>query len=39
MNYRWRDSVQDMFFWVYLDAANRVQRTGQGVELPVETID
>lgn len=39
MNYRWRDNVQDMFFWVYLDAANRVQRIGQGIELPVETID
>ena len=39
MNYRWRDNVQDMFFWVYLDAANRVQRIGQGTELPVETID
>ena len=39
MNYRWRDSVQDMFFWVYLDAGNRVQRTGQGIELPVETPD
>ena len=39
MNYRWRDSVQDMFFWVYLDAGNRVQRTGQGIELPVETWD
>ena len=39
MNYRWRDNLQDMFFWVYLDAGNRVQRTGQGIELPVETID
>ncbi|WP_426147215.1 hypothetical protein [Polaromonas sp. DSR2-3-2] len=39
MNYRWRDSLQDMLFWVYLDAANRVQRTGQGIELPVETLD
>lgn len=39
MNYRWRDSAQDMFFWVYLDAGNRVQRTGQGVELPVETFE
>ena len=34
MTYRWRDSVQDMYFWVYLDAANRVQRTGQGMEFP-----
>lgn len=39
MNYRWRDSAHDMFFWVYLDASNRVQRTGQGIELPVETLD
>ena len=39
MNYRWRDNVHDMFFWVYLDAGNRVQRTGQGIELPVETWD
>ena len=39
MNYRWRDSVQDMLFWVYLDAGNRVQRTGQGIELPVETFE
>ena len=39
MNYRWRDNLQDMFFWVYLDAGNRVQRTGQGIEVPVETFD
>lgn len=32
MNYRWREADQDMFFWVYLDAANVVQRTGQGME-------
>ena len=36
MNYRWRDVDQDMFFWVYLDAANVVQRTGQGPELRIE---
>ena len=30
MNYRWRDSLQDMFFWVYLDAGQVVGRTGQG---------
>lgn len=35
MNYRWRENnTQDMFFWVYLDAGNRVQRTGQGMEIP-----
>ena len=39
MNYRWRDNLQDMYYWVYLDAGNRVQRTGQGVELPVTTDD
>ncbi len=31
LTYRWHD-VQDMFFWVYLDPANVVRRTGQGVE-------
>jgi hypothetical protein len=36
MTYRWRDNVQDMFFWVYLDADQRVQRTGQGMELPAD---
>ena len=36
MNYRWREnSTQDMLFWVYLDAGNRVQRTGQGIEIPM----
>jgi len=29
--YRWH-AVEDMFFWVYLDQSNVVQRTGQGVE-------
>lgn len=36
MTYRWRDNVQDMFFFVYLDADNRVQRTGQGMEIPFD---
>lgn len=35
MTYRWRDSTQDMYFWVYLDGSNVVQRTGQGMELPM----
>jgi hypothetical protein len=39
MNYRWRDNLQDMYYWVYLDAGNRVQRTGQGVEFPVTKDD
>ena len=33
MNYRWRDAGTNMLFWVYLDAANVVQRTGQGPEI------
>lgn len=32
MTYRWKDASQDMFFYVYLDAANIVQRTGQGMD-------
>ena len=32
MTYRWRDVVTDMFFYVYLDAANVVQRTAQGID-------
>ena len=35
MTYRWRDAITDMFFFVYLDAANTVQRTGQGMEIPM----
>ena len=35
MTYRWRDAVTDMFFFVYLDTANVVQRTGQGMEIPM----
>ncbi len=32
MTYRWLD-IDDMFFWVYLDQNNVVQRIGQGIEL------
>lgn len=32
MAYRWRDRDVDKLFWAYLDAANVVQRTGQGIE-------
>ena len=32
MTYYWKDASQDMFFYVYLDAANIVQRTGQGMD-------
>ena len=35
MTYRWLDVDQPMYFWVYLDAANIVRRTGQGMEFPV----
>lgn len=36
MTYRWLDINQGMFFYVYLDAAGVVQRTGQGMEIPIE---
>jgi hypothetical protein len=39
MNYRWLDNFQSMYFWVYLDGRNVVQRTGQGMELPLELPD
>ena len=39
MTYCWLDITQDMFFWVYLDASNVVQRTGQGMEIPVRMND
>lgn len=39
MTYRWLDVTQDMYFWVYLDAGNVVQRTGQGWEIPVRAND
>ena len=39
MNYRWRDSLQDMYFWVYLDASQLVRRTGQGMEIPMRMND
>jgi hypothetical protein len=39
MTYRWRDNVQDMYYWVYLDGGNRVQRTGQGIEFPITKDD
>lgn len=37
MAYRWLDINQSMFFWLYLDANQVVQRVGQGMELP--TLD
>ena len=32
MTYHWKDASQDMFFYIYLDSANIVQRTGQGMD-------
>ena len=32
LTYRWLDSDQRMYFWVYLDGQGMVQRTGQGME-------
>ena len=39
MTYRWVDSGQDMFFFVYLDAAQMVRRVGQGMEFPIRMND
>jgi hypothetical protein len=39
MTYRWVDSTQDMFFFVYLDAGQVVRRVGQGMEFPIRMND
>jgi hypothetical protein len=39
MTYRWLDRDQNKYYWVYLDAGNRVQRTGQGLEIPIRRHD
>lgn len=39
MTYRWLDGDVDKFFWVYLDAGNVVQRTGEGLEDRVRLRD
>lgn len=39
MTYRWLDTDQPKFYWVYLDAANVVQRVGQGMEFPMRMND
>lgn len=39
MVYRWLDATTPMFFWVYLDASDVVQRTGQGFDLPMRRND
>lgn len=36
MTYYWKDASQDMYFYVYLDSANIVQRTGQGMDFRKE---
>ncbi len=36
MIYYWKDASQDMYFYVYLDSANIVQRTGQGMDFRKE---
>ena len=38
LTYRWAE-VQDMFYWIYLDQNNVVQRTGQGVEYPRDRLN
>ena len=39
LTYRWRDHDQDMLYWVYLDAGQVVQRTGQAAEIPIRAND
>ena len=39
LTYRWRDRDQDMLYWVYLDASQVVQRTGQAAEIPIRPND
>ncbi|NQW93587.1 MAG: hypothetical protein HQ446_06075 [Polaromonas sp.] len=36
MTYYWKDASQDMYFYVYLDSANIVQRTGRGMDFRKE---
>lgn len=38
MTYRWLDSDQRMFFWVYLDEQGVVRRTGQGMEFHARSL-
>ena len=39
LTYRWRDRDQDMLYWFYLDASQVLQRTAQGMELPIRPND
>jgi hypothetical protein len=32
LTYRWEEGGVDLFFYIYLDNANQVQRTGQGMD-------
>ncbi len=38
LTYRWFE-VQDMFYWIYLDANNVVRRTEEGIEYRVDSKD
>lgn len=39
MSYRWRDGGFDMYFFVYLDRANVVRRTGRGMDMKGKGVD
>ena len=39
LNYRWLDIDTPMFFWIYLDRNNVVQRTAQGFDRPFPDRD
>jgi hypothetical protein len=39
LNYRWLDIDTPMFFWIYLDSNNVVQRTAQGFDRPFRLGD
>ena len=39
LTYRWLDAGVDMYFWVYLDARQIVQRVGQGMEIKPKGAD
>ena len=39
LNYRWLDIDTPMFFWIYLDSNNVVQRTAQGFDRPFPDRD
>ena len=39
LNYRWLDIDTPMFFWIYLDGNNVVQRTAQGFDRPFPDRD